>query len=82
MLRDKDKALRMEGPICLFLGVKQVAATLKNLEGKIQEAVDELTGDQREKLKARVKQAEAATWQAAEEAQEPIQDSRHDSRHG
>ncbi|MFQ3612379.1 MAG: CsbD family protein [Cyanobacteriota bacterium] len=53
---------------------KQVEATAKNLEGKIQEAVGELTGDQREKLEGKAKQAEAAARQVVEDTRESIKD--------
>ncbi|MEN9221835.1 MAG: CsbD family protein [Thermostichus sp. BF3_bins_97] len=53
---------------------KRVEATAKNLEGKIQEAGGELTGDQREKLEGKAKQAEAAARHVVEDIREPIKD--------
>lgn len=53
---------------------KQATATAKNLEGQIQEAVGELNGDQREKLEGKVKQAEVAARQAAEDARDSLKD--------
>jgi uncharacterized protein YjbJ (UPF0337 family) len=53
---------------------KRVEATAKNLEGKIQEAVGELTGDQREKLEGKAKQAEAAARHVVEDTRESIKD--------
>lgn len=39
---------------------ERVKATAKNLEGKIQEAVGNLTGDPEDQIKGKAKQVEAA----------------------
>lgn len=53
---------------------KQVGATAKNLESKIQEIVGELASDQRERLEGRAEQAEAAAHPGVEDAREAIKD--------
>lgn len=45
---------------------QRVEATAKNLEGKLQEAVGELTGDQKQKVEGQIKQAEASAMHAKE----------------
>jgi uncharacterized protein YjbJ (UPF0337 family) len=44
----------------------KVRAAAKNIEGKIQEAVGEVTGDPKDKAEGKAKQAEAETRQAVE----------------
>ncbi|MEL7034762.1 MAG: CsbD family protein [Cyanobacteria bacterium J06592_8] len=44
----------------------RVKATAKNLEGKAQEALGEITGDPEQKLKGQKKQAEAQVQQSVE----------------
>lgn len=45
---------------------KRVEATAKNLEGKVQEALGELTGDQKQKIAGQVKQVEASVMHTKE----------------
>jgi uncharacterized protein YjbJ (UPF0337 family) len=44
----------------------RIEATAKNLEGKLQEAVGELTGDQKQKVEGQIKQVEASAMHAKE----------------
>ncbi len=53
---------------------KQVGATAKNLESKIQEIVGELASDQRERLEGKAEQTKAATHPGVEDAREAIKD--------
>ncbi|MEN9201623.1 MAG: CsbD family protein [Thermostichus sp. DG_1_6_bins_120] len=53
---------------------EQAGATAQNLEGKIQEAVGELAGDQREKLEGKAKPAEVVARQVVEDTREAIKD--------
>ena len=46
---------------------KRVEATAKNLEGKLQEAVGELTGDRKQAIEGQVKQAQASAMHAQED---------------
>ncbi|MEN9225207.1 MAG: CsbD family protein [Thermostichus sp. HHBFW_bins_43] len=52
----------------------RVEATLKNIEGKVQEAVGELTGDQKQKLEGQAKQAEAAAQHAKEDVKDAVKE--------
>lgn len=45
---------------------KRIEATAKNIEGKIQEAVGELTGDRKTKIEGQAKQVEASLEHARE----------------
>lgn len=45
---------------------KKVDATLKNLEGKAQEIMGEVTGDPKQKAEGKAKQAEAAAQHTVE----------------
>lgn len=49
----------------------RVKATAKNIEGKVQEATSELTGDPKDKAEGQAKQVEAQ----AEHAKEDIKDN-------
>ncbi|MEB3282022.1 MAG: CsbD family protein [Lyngbya sp.] len=44
----------------------RIKATAKNIEGKVQEAVGEITGDPQQKMEGQKKQAEAEVQQAVE----------------
>jgi uncharacterized protein YjbJ (UPF0337 family) len=51
---------------------KRVEATLKNVEGKAQEAMAEVTGDPKDKAEGKAKQAEAQAEHTAENIKEEI----------
>ncbi|MGA7952166.1 MAG: CsbD family protein [Gloeobacterales cyanobacterium] len=51
---------------------KRVKATAKNIEGKIQEAVGELTGDPLAKEEGKAKQTEAAISQTIENVKDEV----------
>lgn len=44
----------------------RLEATSKNLEGKVQEAIGELTGDQKQRVEGQIKQMEASAMHAKE----------------
>jgi uncharacterized protein YjbJ (UPF0337 family) len=48
----------------------KVEATMKNLEGKAQEMMGEVTGDPKEKAEGQAKQAEAAARHTVENVKE------------
>lgn len=48
----------------------RVDATLKNLEGKAQEMVGEITGDPKDQAEGKVKQAEASAEHSVEDAKD------------
>ncbi|MFS8876833.1 CsbD family protein [Synechococcus sp. H55.10] len=52
----------------------RIEATAKNLEGKIQEAVGELTGDEKQKLEGKAKQMEAAAQHAKEDLKDAVKE--------
>ncbi len=52
----------------------RVSATAKNVEGKIQEAVSEITGDPKDKIEGQAKQDEAATIHAREDLKDKAKD--------
>ncbi|MGD2181169.1 CsbD family protein [Lusitaniella coriacea] len=47
-------------------------ATAKNIEGKAQEAVGEVTGDPKDKAEGKAKQAEAQAQHAVEDAKDQV----------
>ena len=47
-------------------------ATAKNVEGKIQESVGDLTGDTKDQLEGKSKQAEAKVRHAAEDVKDNV----------
>ncbi len=49
-------------------------ATGKNIEGKAQEAMGNITGDPEDQAKGKAKQAEAETRQAAEDVKDKLKD--------
>jgi uncharacterized protein YjbJ (UPF0337 family) len=53
---------------------KRVEAVAKNVEGKVQEAMSELTGDPKDKLEGRAKQEDAATMHAQEDVKDKAKD--------
>lgn len=50
----------------------RVEATAKNIEGKLQEAVGEVTGDPKAKAEGRAKQAEAQVRHSVENMKDDI----------
>ncbi|WP_287128364.1 CsbD family protein [Candidatus Cyanaurora vandensis] len=50
-------------------------ATGKNVEGKVQEAWGELTGDPKDKLEGQAKQAKAAAEHAKEDVKDNVKDT-------
>jgi len=47
-------------------------ATLKNVEGKVQEAVGNVTGDPEDKAEGKMKQAEASAQHTVENAKDAV----------
>lgn len=47
-------------------------ATAKNIEGKVQEAVGEMTGDQKSQIEGKAKQAEAKVRHATEDIKDEV----------
>lgn len=47
-------------------------ATAKNVEGKVQEAVGDLTGDTKNQVEGKAKQAEAKVRHAAEDVKDQV----------
>jgi uncharacterized protein YjbJ (UPF0337 family) len=45
----------------------RLAATAKNIEGKVQEAASEITGDPQDKVEGQMKQDQAAAMHAKED---------------
>ena len=50
----------------------RVEATAKNLEGKAQEAMGEVTGDPKDKAEGKAKQTEAKAQHAVEDAKDEV----------
>jgi len=50
----------------------RVKATAKNIEGKLQEAAGEVTGDPRQKAEGKAKQAEAKVRHASEDVKDEV----------
>jgi len=50
----------------------RVKATAKNIEGKVQEAVGEVTGDLKDKVEGRAKQAEARARHTTEDIKDEV----------
>lgn len=53
----------------------RVQATAKNIEGKVQAAVGELTGDPKDQAEGKVKQAEAKVTHAEEDAKDKLKEA-------
>lgn len=49
-------------------------AISKNIEGKLQEAISEVTGNTNDKVEGQAKQDEAATIHAVEDAKDAVKD--------
>ncbi|MBN3873432.1 MULTISPECIES: CsbD family protein [unclassified Nostoc] len=54
---------------------KRVEATAKNIEGKIQEVVGEITGNPQEKAEGQAKQAEAQVGHTVENIKDELKKS-------
>ena len=52
----------------------RVEATAKNIEGKVQEAVAELTGNSQDRAEGQIKQAEAEAIHTKENIKDAIKD--------
>lgn len=52
----------------------RMKATAKNIEGKLQEAVGEITGDPKDQAEGKAKQAEARIIHAEEDAKDKLKD--------
>lgn len=52
----------------------RLKATAKNIEGKVQEAVGEITGDPKDQATGKAKQAEARIIHAEEDAKDKLKD--------
>jgi len=50
----------------------RVKATAKNIEGKVQEAVGEVTGDPKDKVEGRAKQTEAKARHTTEDIKDEV----------
>ena len=50
-------------------------ATAKNIEGKAQEALGNVTGDQEDQAKGKAKQAEASAQHAVEDGKDAVKDA-------
>ena len=50
----------------------KVKATAKNIEGKVEEAVGDLTGDTKKQVEGKAKQAEAKVRHAAEDVKDEV----------
>lgn len=53
----------------------RVNATAKNIEGKVQEAVGEFTGDVKDKAEGKAKQQQANVMHAKEDVKDALKDS-------
>ena len=53
----------------------KVKATAKNIEGKAQEMLGEITGDPQDKIEGKAKQEEAKTEHAVENAKDAVKDT-------
>lgn len=54
---------------------ERVKATAENIEGKVQAAVGELTGNKKDKSEGRAKQAEAEAIHAKEDLKDALKDA-------
>ena len=53
----------------------RIEATAKNLEGKAQEAMGNITGDKQDQAEGKAKQAEASAQHAVEDAKDAVKDT-------
>ncbi len=54
---------------------ERLKATAKNIEGKVQEAFGELTGDQRQRIEGKAKQIEASATHAKEDIKDVVKEN-------
>lgn len=54
---------------------KDIKATAKNIEGKVQETTGNITGDKRDQLAGKAKQAQASGEHAVEDLKDSVRDS-------
>ncbi|MEB3208796.1 MAG: CsbD family protein [Synechococcus sp.] len=54
---------------------KDIKATAKNIEGKIQETTGNITGDKKDQLAGKAKQAQASGEHAVEDLKDAVRDS-------
>lgn len=54
---------------------KRIEATAKNIEGKVQEAMGEVTGDSQDTLEGRAKQQEASVMHTIENLKDAAKDA-------
>lgn len=52
----------------------RIKATAKNIEGKVQEAAGEVTGDPRDRIEGQAKQQQAQSIHAAEDVKDVIKE--------
>ncbi|MDJ0634848.1 MAG: CsbD family protein [Xenococcaceae cyanobacterium MO_188.B29] len=50
-------------------------ATVKNIEGKAQQALGKVTGDKEDRAKGKAKQAEASAQHAVEDGKDAVKDA-------
>ena len=53
----------------------RIKATAKNVEGKVQEAVGEVSGDSEQKAKGKANQAESQVRHATEDVKDKVKES-------
>ncbi|MGB8701587.1 MAG: CsbD family protein [Thermosynechococcaceae cyanobacterium] len=56
------------------MSLKDTQATAKNIEGKIQETVRDLTGDSKVQIESKEKQAEAKVRHATEDVKDTVKE--------
>jgi uncharacterized protein YjbJ (UPF0337 family) len=54
---------------------KDMEATAKNIEGKVQEASGNITGDRKDQLAGKAKQAQASGQHAVEDLKDAVRDA-------
>jgi uncharacterized protein YjbJ (UPF0337 family) len=54
---------------------KDIKATAKNIEGKVQETTGNITGDKKDQLAGKAKQAQASGEHAVEDLKDAVRDS-------
>lgn len=54
---------------------KDIKATAKNIEGKLQETTGNITGDKKDQLAGKAKQAQASGEHALEDLKDAVRDS-------
>jgi uncharacterized protein YjbJ (UPF0337 family) len=54
---------------------KDIKATAKNIEGKVQEATGNITGNKKDQLAGKAKQAQASVEHAVEDLKDAVHDA-------